>query len=196
MLEVHLKLLFSAIAIALTFIAFIPYIYSIVVGKTKPHVFSWIIWGLTTVIVFFAQLQAGAGIGAWPIGVSGCITLLIAFLAFIKRGDISITKVDWLFFGSALASVPLWYFSSEPLWAVVVLTLVDLLGFGPTMRKAYDCPHQENRLFFTLFLVRNCFAILALEHFSLTTVLFPLSVNMVCCLLLAIISYRRYFTDK
>lgn len=190
-MELHLKLVFSGIAIALTFVAFIPYIRSILIGITKPHVFSWIIWGTTTVIVFFAQLEAKGGIGAWPIGVSGVITTFIAALAFIKRSDISITKTDWLFFLSALASLPIWFFTSDPLWAVVVLTIVDLLGFGPTIRKAYDFPHHENIPFFFLFMARNTFALLALEHYSIATVLFPLSVSSACLFLVVMVSYRR-----
>jgi hypothetical protein len=39
------KLLFSGAAIALTFAAFLPYIVSIRAGRTRPHVFSWLIWG-------------------------------------------------------------------------------------------------------------------------------------------------------
>lgn len=92
------KLAFSGLAIALTFVAFVPYIFSILSGATKPHVFSWVIWGTTTSIVFFAQVEAKGGIGAWPIGVSGAIAVFIAFLAFVKRSDISITKTDWVFF--------------------------------------------------------------------------------------------------
>lgn len=108
-----LKITFSSIAILLTFVAFVPYIRSILAGITKPHVFSWVIWGTTTVIVFFAQLDAKGGIGAWPIGVSGVITVFIAILAFLKKSDISITKVDWLFFVLALGSLPFWYFTSD-----------------------------------------------------------------------------------
>lgn len=182
---------FSGIAIILTFLAFIPYIRSIVSGATKPHFFSWLIWGTTTIIVFFAQIEAKGGIGAWPVGVSGCITIFIAALAVIKHADIKITKIDWLFFLAALTSLPFWYFTSNPLWAVVVLTVVDLLGFGPTIRKAYDCPHDENIPFFMLFIARNLFVILALEHYSLATILFPLSVGSACILLLIMISYRR-----
>ena len=37
------KELLSAVAIALTFVAFLPYIRSILTNKTKPHVFSWLI---------------------------------------------------------------------------------------------------------------------------------------------------------
>lgn len=186
-----MKIIFSSIAILLTFIAFVPYIRSILVGATKPHVFSWIIWGTTTFVVFFAQLEAKGGIGAWPIGVSGTITIFIAILAFIKRADISITKTDWLFFVAALTSLPFWYFTSNPLWAVVVLTVVDLLGFGPTIRKVYDFPHEESVSFFVLFIARNTFALLALEHYSTATVLFPLSVSMACLLLLVLVGYRR-----
>ncbi|WP_420555092.1 hypothetical protein [Neptuniibacter marinus] len=171
--------------------AFVPYIRSIFAEATKPHIFSWIIWGTTTSIVFFAQLEAEGGIGAWPIGVSGFVAAFIALLAFIKRSDASITKMDWVFFLSALASLPFWYFTSNPLWAVVVLTIVDLLGFGPTIRKAYDFPHQENMAFFLLFMARNIFALLALESYSLATLLFPLSVGIACLFLLVMVGYRR-----
>lgn len=40
------KIICSAVAIALTFTAFIPYMHDIVRGHIKPHVFSWVIWGV------------------------------------------------------------------------------------------------------------------------------------------------------
>jgi len=186
-----LKNLLSAIAIILTFIAFLPYIMSIIRGSVRPHVFSWVIWGATTFVVFLAQVEDSAGVGAWPIGVSGVITVFIAVLAYIKRGDISITRVDWMFLVLALSSLPLWYFTSDPLWAVVVLTTVDLLGFGPTVRKAYSFPHSESVAFFALFMVRNLLVIAALENYSLTTTLFPAAIAATILLLILMIAYRR-----
>lgn len=186
------KEVFSTAAIALTLIAFFPYIRSILRGRTRPHVFSWIIWGTTTIVVFLAQLADGGGAGAWPIGVSGGITILVAFLAFLKRADISITKTDWLFLVSALSSLPLWYLTADPLWAVVILTIVDVLGFGPTVRKAYAFPHSESMLFFALFTVRNLLVVLALENYSVTTVLFPAVIAAACLMLIAMIAYRRH----
>ena len=185
------KSLLSVVAIALTLFAFLPYIRAILTSTIRPHVFSWIIWGTTTVIVFLAQLQGHGGVGAWPIGVSGSITILIAALAYWKRADISITSMDWLFLVLALSSLPFWYFTADPLWAVIILTVVDLLGFGPTIRKAYTSPHSESVLFFTTFAVRNFIVILALEFYSLTTVLFPAAVAIACLLLIALILYRR-----
>lgn len=185
------KEILSAVAIALTFIAFFPYIRSILNGAIKPHVFSWIIWGSTTFVVFLAQLEDNGGAGAWPIGVSGIITMMIALLAYLKRADITITKTDWLFFVSAMSSLPFWYFTSDPLWAVAVLTAVDVLGFGPTVRKAYAFPHSESLLFFGLFTARNLIVIMALENYSITTVLFPAVIAAACALLMAMIAYRR-----
>ena len=181
----------SIIAIALTFIAFFPYIRSIVLGETKPHVFSWVIWGSTTFVVFLAQLEDDGGVGAWPIGVSGVITLFVAALSYFKRADISITKTDWLFFIAAMSALPFWYFTSNPLWAVVILTTVDILGFGPTVRKSYQQPHSESLLFFALFAARNFIVILALENYSITTVLFPAAVGIACLALIIMLIYRR-----
>lgn len=185
------KEVLSAVAVALTLIAFLPYIRSILRDEIKPHVFSWIIWGSTTFVVFLAQLQDGAGVGAWPIGISGGITILVALLAYWKRADITITKTDWLFFAAALSSLPLWYATSNSLWAVVILTIVDVLGFGPTFRKSYSLPHSESLLFFGLFAARNLIVIAALENYSITTVLFPAVIAGACLLLMALIKYRR-----
>jgi hypothetical protein len=185
------KEILSAFAIALTFAAFVPYIRTIIHGTTKPHVFSWFIWGTTTFVVFLAQLEGKGGVGAWPIGVSGVITIFIAFLAYVKRADITVTKVDWLFFISALSSLPLWYLTSDPLWAVVILTTIDVLGFGPTVRKVYNFPHSESLLFFALFAARNLIVIGALEAHSVTTVLFPAVIAAACMLLMAMATYRR-----
>ncbi len=182
---------FSAIAIVLTFVAFYPYVRGILQGTTRPHVFSWLIWGMTTFIVFLAQLEARGGVGAWPIGVSGAITLLIAVLAYIKRADVGITRTDGLFFALAITSLPLWFLTSDPLWAVLVLTVVDLLGFGPTVRKVYADPYSESLPFFALFAVRNSLVVMALEHYSVTTVLFPAAIALACVLLMVLIASRR-----
>ena len=185
------KEILGAAAISLTFVAFLPYIRSILQGKAKPHVFSWVIWGSTTFIIFLAQLSDGGGAGSWPIGVSGIITLYVAILAYAKKSDSTITKVDWGFLFLAMLSLPLWYFTSDPLWAVVVLTTVDLIGYGPTFRKAYHHPFEERLLFYSLMATRNLIAIAALEHYSLTTVLFPAVLGAATVIFVFMVMLRR-----
>ena len=185
------KELLSAFAIALTFIAFVPYITSILQNKTQPHAFSWIVWGSVTFIIFLAQLADGGGAGAWPIGVSGIITLFVAILAYLKKSDHMIVKKDWLFFIMALTAIPFWYVTSNPLWAVLILTTVDLLGFVPTFRKAYSYPYEEQLTFYIIITCRNLIAIVALEHYSLTTILFPAATALACTLFIQMVIYRR-----
>lgn len=189
--QTMLKKALSATGIVLTLVMFVPYIRSIHDGRTKPHLFSWIVWAIGTFTVFLAQLAGHGGWGAWPIGVSGLITVYIALLAAFKRTDQSITRSDWWFLGAALGALPCWFLTSNPLWAVVILTVVDLAGFGPTFRSAYQRPYDERMGFYAFAVIRNGVAIAALERYSLTTVLFPAAVGFACFVFVVMVFYRR-----
>lgn len=186
-----MKELSSLAALILTFIIFVPYIRSIRAGRTRPHVFSWLIWGLGTFVVFLAQLAGGAGAGAWPIGISGLITFYVAWLAWRRRADTDVTRSDWAFLFAALAAIPAWALTSDPLWAVLILTTVDLAGFGPTFRAAWTNPHAERAGFYALAALRNLLVVLALERYSTTTALFPAAVGVVSLALAVMILSRR-----
>lgn len=186
-----LKELLSLVATILTFAAFVPYISSILAGKTKPHVFSWVVWGVTTLVVFFAQLAGGGGVGAYAMGISALITFYVAYLAYRFQSDGSVTCSDWAFFVSSLLAIPVWYYTSDPLWAVVILTLVDTLGVWPTIRKAYVKPHEEQIALYAITTIRNLILIMSLEVYSLTTILFPAVMSAACIPLILIIYYRR-----
>lgn len=185
------KEILTLIAIALTFVAFVPYIILTIKGEVKPHVFSWVIWSITTLTVFAAQWSDGAGFAAWSTGISGCVTVFIALLAFVKRADITITKTDWSFLVAAIISLPIWFFTSDAVWTVIILTGIDLMAFGPTIRKTYVMPYSESIIFFAIFSVRDVLVILALEHYSLVTVLFPASISTACVLIIIMMLYRR-----
>jgi hypothetical protein len=185
------KQLLGAIAIGLTIIAYYPYICSIIQGKTKPHVFSWVIWGTSTCIVFLAQLADKGGTGAWVIGFSGIISIYVAFLSYIQRSDSSITRIDRLFFIMAMITLPIWYLTSDPLWAVVILTTVDILGFAPTFRRSYIRPFEEQLMFYVVMALRNLVVVSALKNYSLTTVLFPATIALACLIFSLMVVYRR-----
>jgi len=191
-----LKALFSAAALILTFAAFLPYYRGILRDEIRPHVFTWFIWAAGTVIVFTAQLSDGGGIGAWPIGVSGLLTGGVAVLALMRAGDTSIVRMDWVFLILAVSALPLWFFTSTALSAVIILTIVDLLGFGPSVRKAYELPEEESATFFIIGAVRNGFVLLALENLSWTTALFPAAVGIACVCFVALIFVRRQMIAK
>lgn len=186
-----LKDILGLLAILLTLGAFVPYIRSIHAGITRPHVFTWLIWGIATLVVFAAQVVSEGGAGAWSTGVSGSITCYIAFLAYRHRGDHRTTRLDWLFFAAAMAAIPCWYATSDPLPAVLILTTVDLLGYGPTLRKVYHRPQEEQVLLYVLTTIRNLMAMVATADYSLTTLLFPAAGSVGNVIVIVLIVVRR-----
>lgn len=191
-----LKALFSLLAVVVLVIAFVPYIAGIIKGHLRPHVFSWVIWTLTTSVVFFAQMSDGAGVGAWPIGFSAVLALMIASLAYRYRGAVKVARSDWLVFTVALSALPIWALTSNPMWAVIILTSVDMLGFAPTWRKTYQAPYSESPLFFGLTALRCLLIVLALEHYSITTALFPIMIGLGATTTLCIALWRRRVVAK
>src|SRR3989344_5500111 len=114
------KTLFGIIAAVLGPIGYIPYFINIFKGKTKPHVFSWGLWGLLLAIAFFAQISKGAGSGAWVTGVSSLATFCIAGFS-LTRGEKHITKSDTISFIAALFGIVLWRTTKNPLAAVFIV---------------------------------------------------------------------------
>jgi len=185
------KEVLGLIAVILSVVGFIPYIISIYKGTTKPHVFSWIVWFIATAIIFFAQVTANGGPGAWATGVSAVLVALITVLAYKRQADISITKSDWICFIIALLALPFWFFTSDPFWAVLILSAVDFLAFIPTVRKTYHDPYSEIRTLPAILALRDGFAMAAFETYNATTMMFPLMTFSMCTFFVVMITIRR-----
>lgn len=94
--------------VVIAFVSYVPYFRDIFSGRTKPHAFSWLVWGVLTGIAFFGQIADNAGPGAWVMGFTALICFLI-FLAALIRGEKDIVLVDWLsLLGTGIALV-FWY---------------------------------------------------------------------------------------
>ena len=78
------KIVFGYIATILAFIGYVPYFRDIIRNQTKPHAFSWLVWGILTGIAFTAQVTENAGAGAWVTGFSSLVCLIIFLLALFK----------------------------------------------------------------------------------------------------------------
>jgi hypothetical protein len=113
------KEILSIIAIVLTIVSFYPYIRSIQKGETKPHYFSWIIWGVTTFLASLTEFADHGGAGAYSVLLSGILCFYVAYLAYNQKRDYVIEKSDWIVFFLALSSLVVWYVTSNPLWAAI-----------------------------------------------------------------------------
>lgn len=164
----------AVIAIIMTIAGYFFYFKDIFANKTKPHAFSWLVWALLTGIAFFGQLSDGAGPGAWVTAATALVSCVICVLA-IKKGEKNITRSDKLNLLGAGIALSLWLVTSEPLLAVILITIVDFLGFMPTIRKSYQKPHEETLASYALAGLKFVLAIIALDNYTVATWLYPAS---------------------
>lgn len=169
-----LKNTLGLIAISLTFVGYMPYLKDIVKGKTKPHMYSWFLWGFVTLIVYALQSSHKAGLG-------GVVTLIAALMCFVvlalgqKYGTVTkATKSDKFFALLAIFSLGIWLLAKQPIISVILLTLIDSLAFVPTVRKSLFDPFSETISFYWINTVRFILAFTALSDYNLITVLYPL----------------------
>ena len=186
-----IKDLAGTFAIVLTFVAFAPYIRSILKNQTKPHLFTWIIWSVATLTVGTAQIYHGGGYGSISIAISGVLTVFVAFLAYLKKTDNSIKKIDYVFLYLSAFAILLWYIVSDPLYTVIILVFIDLCGCIPTMRKAYEKPFEERIFIFLISALRNGFSLVALNEYSVVTTLFQVVTGFASLIIVGIILLRR-----
>jgi len=170
----NFKIVVGIIAAVVGFIGYIPYFRDIFRNKTKPHIFSWFVWGLLTAIVFFAQIAKGAGAGAWVTGFAALSCFAVVILAIFK-GEKKITISDSLALAGALLGLFLWIITDNPLSAVILITLTDALAFIPTIRKAYADPEGETLSAWISYSLKFAIGLAALESYNITTLLYPVA---------------------
>jgi len=165
--------MFGFLSLLLSVVSYVPYIRSIFVASTKPHAFTWLVWGTVMAIAFIAQLSDKAGAGSWATGLSAAFCLGIAIIA-VFRGEKHITRGDWIAFLITLLAIPLWVVTSDPLWSVLLVTGIDAIAYYPTFRKSYAKPDEELAFKYVLTVIRYLFSLLALEHFTIVTSVYQL----------------------
>ncbi|HEY7908585.1 MAG TPA: hypothetical protein VIC60_06900, partial [Thermomicrobiales bacterium] len=74
---------------------------------------------------------------------------------------------------------------------VILITVIDNLGFVPTLRKSYYQPAEETVSTFALSGFKWVLGILALEHISVVTALFPAAIVVASWLFVVMLLVRR-----
>lgn len=183
--------LWGSLAVIIGTGAYVPYIRDMARGTIKPHGFSWLIWGILTGIAFAAQIADNAGPGAWINATTTIACLGIAAYALIKAGRADITRSDWCFLIGALAAIPLWLATSTPLYSVILITIIDALGFAPTIRKGWQKPNEEQLLIFILSAVKYVFSLMGMANHTVINDFYPIALVLMNALFAGMLYYRR-----
>ncbi|MGI0134581.1 MAG: hypothetical protein ACREBW_06460 [Candidatus Micrarchaeaceae archaeon] len=173
------------------FVAYIPYIRDVIKQKTHPHIYSWFIWGLLSLLIALLQFQKGAGFGAYVTATAGLISMVVCFLG-IRNGKKDITAADTAVLMAALIATGIWLVTKQPLTSMILLVGAGALGSIPTIRKTWHKPHQETLFYWALSPIRHACSIGAIASYNVVTLLNPMTLIVINGGLCLVIVMRRH----
>lgn len=186
-----IKIILGTLAVVIGMLGYMFYTRGIFKGEVKPHAFTWSVWGILTSIAFFAQITEGGGPGAWVTGATAAMSFIFAIVGLGASSRAYIKKSDVIIFIFTLLAIPIWLVTENPLWAVILITIIDAVAFAPTFKKAYYHPQTENTWTYFLSATKFVVGIFALESFTTITVLYPASLVVANGAFVAMVIWRR-----
>ena len=180
----------SIAAVVLAIGGYVPYLHDVLRRETHPHSFTWFIAALAGFITYGLQVLGGGGIGSWPLFTASALCLII-FLLSLRTGDKDIVRSDVIFLILSLVSLLLWLVVKRPVWSVILINIVEVLGFVPTMRKSWSRPYSETLFTYELSIARQAMTVLALQAINILTTLTPVTWIAVNVIITAILIARR-----
>jgi hypothetical protein len=160
-----MKQVIGIIAVILTFIAYIPYYRDILKGKTHPHIYSWSLWGLLTILLVALQIKGGAGPATWVTAAAGLLCAGVVLLS-LKDGKKDITTSDTLIAFLSLIAIGFWLIANQPVISIILVIIADMLAFIPTVRKSWHKPYSETLSLFVTNAIRFFLALAAVEKYT------------------------------
>lgn len=162
--------------------------------RLKPRPFTWLIWGILGTCVSIIQLNNGADlgtVGALLGAVSGYVLAAMSW-HYGKRKIYPADVVSLLLAGVMLAA---WAFIGDAATAIAA-TMIYLIGFTPTVIRAWHAPHKEGRAPFVMAVLKYVISFMLLGAVSIETAVYPVvlaAANFAFLVMLAIRRYQKHF---
>jgi hypothetical protein len=176
-----MKVTLAIIATILAIIGNSSYLRDVLRGKVRPHPYTWFIWSIVSMTTFFGGLAKGAGIGALPTGVAEAFTIVIFLfsLKYVFAGKAGpIRKIDNYFLVIALLGLIPWALTKDPTISVVIVVLIDIVAFIPTLRKTWRQPETEQPRLYEMNVARHILTLFSLNAYNIATMFH--SIAMIC----------------
>ena len=184
-----LKTILAIISIVLLLVGDVPYIVNTIKRKTRPHLFSWLVWSILNVVNFLILLNNGGGQGSIVALIRTLSTLLIFFLS-IRNGLKDIKKWDIFFLILSLVTLVIWYNLTDPIYAAILSSLTNALSIIPTVVKTWKEPKSETLSLYAANIVRQTTFVFSIASMTATTITEPL-VSLFLNLIMTVIIISR-----
>lgn len=188
--SIDIKLITSVLAVVLLIIGYLPYFRDIFLKKTKPHLYTWLIWVITQGTAAAALLYGGGKFGSILL-IAGTILVFIIFLLSFKYGTKNITNSDKVILALALFAIFIWWQLDNALIAVIMVSAIDAVACVPTIRKSYKNPWSETISFWLIMVFVVLLAIISLAEYNSLTVTYLAAIFVMDLIVLVICLFRR-----
>lgn len=167
-----MKEIVAVIAAVLAFVGNISYLKDCFKGHVHPHPYTWFIWSIVSMTTFFGGLAKGAGIGALPTGIAEGFTIVIFLFSLkylFKRQVGHIHVMDHYFLAICVVGLIPWALTKDPTLSVIIVVLIDIVAFVPTMRKTWSHPKTERPLLYEMNVARHALTLFSLQAYNIAT---------------------------
>ncbi|MCE9517542.1 hypothetical protein K8Q96_00900 [Candidatus Nomurabacteria bacterium] len=186
-----IKIILVVIASLLAIVGNIHYLRDVIKGRVKPHPYTWFIWTIVSCVVFFGQVAKGAGIGAIPTAFAEVFTVII-FLYSLKYGFKNPPRIDKYFLALALLGLIPWFITKDPTISVIIVVLIDLVAFVPTLHKTYFHSQSETPVLYGSNVLRHSLIISTLGAYNIATMLHSISMIITNSIMVIFMKTRKY----
>ena len=168
----EIKEVLGLIAVVLAISANASNIFGIFKGYVKPHLLTYLVWTITTSIAFAGSWVSGGAAGSWSLGANSFLVIVVFVLCF-RYGTRDVTLADTGYFIAACLALVPWMLTNDPTISVVSVTVVDVLGYLPMLRKTWRDPDSELALVWSINSLKHGIALMAIGNVALATVVYP-----------------------
>jgi hypothetical protein len=191
MLSLDIKDWLAIAAGVLILVNHLNYIRTIFTRRTKPHFFSWLIWTITQGTAAAAVIVGGGGAAGMAILITVFLVGSIALLS-LKYGTKHIRKRDVVMLITALIAVFVWWQLDNPFLAVILITIVDIIGYLLTLLKIDVAHCSEPLVYWSFDLLTYILLVAALEEYNFLTAGYLVAVCGMSVIIVSVLYYHRF----
>ncbi len=172
----------------------VPYILSIVRGKTRPSAVSQFLWTILGVIDVAAQYSAGA---SWSILIVAAVTFntgIFTVLALAGYGykNNKLSWADWICLILAIGALVAWYMTSNPVVALLFSLVANSFAAVPTFIKTYKDPESELALGWALVTLAGIMGVVSNTIWTPANLIMPVYITVECAIIAALAYIGRW----
>ena len=200
----------GALAVVMAVVAYALYVWKSLRGEARPHPLSWLIFGVLGGTSYLVQLDQAAGPGSWVTGITAVVCFMLCAMSF-WRGERAFPWYEWAFLIAAAVIFVFYLWSRQPdivdtglskpslqvlgrhapAISATLASIVSVLGFGPTVTKAWARPQSDSASTFLLNGRKFVPALAAMDSISVATCVFPVTLVIANVAVALLIYWRR-----